>query len=350
MPAHHRPARLPRPPALLRRIAAVGSSLALLALAACSGSDGGGGPSGLPPSTPGTLVSDPAAAELSTSDIAHFWAAVDEYKRTKSASAFQSRYLSQASPGLVDFVTARSITAASLADMVDHYPAYLAASRVASTSLASGAIDGQVRSGYAAMKALYPATVFPTVTFAFGRFSTAGTIRNNRILLGAEFYYPDNQSPPVDELQLFQKTNVKPLSKVPVIVAHELVHILQSRAGGIFGKSTLLEQALAEGSADFVGELASGDNINAWLRPYALAHEHELWVQFQSQMTGTDVSQWLYNQGTATGERPGDLGYFMGYRIAQAYYLRSADAAKAIRDIIEMQNASAFLSASGYNP
>ena len=335
---------------LTRRVAALGTCLAL---AGCSKDDSATGPGTLPPSTPGTFVADAAAAELSVSDIARFWAAVDEYKRSKSANAFQALYLGHASPGLVDFVKARSITAASLADMVDRAPTYFAASRVASTALAGGAVDAQVRSAYSAMKSIYPETLFPTVTFAFGRFSTAGTIRNNRILLGVEFYYPDNAAAPLDELQSFQKTNVKPLGKLPIIVAHELVHILQSRASGIFGKSTLLEQALAEGIADFVGERASGDNINAWLRPYGLAHEHELWVQFQSQMQGTDVTQWLYNQGSASsnaGDRPGDLGYFMGYRIAQAYYDRATDKARAIKELIEVQNASALLAASGYNP
>ena len=53
----------------------------------------------------------------------------------------------------VDFATARSITSASLADMVDHYPSYLAASRVATTSLAGGAVDAPVRAAYSAILA-----------------------------------------------------------------------------------------------------------------------------------------------------------------------------------------------------
>jgi hypothetical protein len=32
--------------------------------------------------------------------------------------------------------------------------------------------------------------------------------------------------------------------------------------------------------------------------------------------------------------RPSDLGYFIGYRIAQAYYNRVADKLRAVRDII----------------
>lgn len=302
-----------------------------------------------PSSTPGVLVSDASAAELSVADVSHFWEAYDEFQRTQSADAFAQRYLNRATPGLVDFARVRSIDANGLAQMVRAYPRYFAAGRAASVALAGGALDASIRTGFGTIKALYPAAVFPTITFAIGRFSTAGTIANNRILIGSEFNLAD-AGVPTDELNAFARTNVKPLNSLPVIVAHEHVHILQSRSGGIFGRSTLLEQALMEGVADFIGELASGGNINSWQRPYMLAHEHELWVQFQSQMSGSDVSAWLYNQTGTTTERPGDLGYVMGYQIAKAYYDKAANKSQAIKDIIEIRNATTFLAASGYNP
>ena len=47
---------------------------------------------------------------------------------------------------------------------------------------------------------------------------------------------------------------------------------------------------------------------------------------------------------------PGDLGYFIGYRIAEAYYAKQADKVAALRDIIEIRNADDFLTRSGYSP
>jgi hypothetical protein len=38
--------------------------------------------------------------------------------------------------------------------------------------------------------------------------------------------------------------------------------------------------------------------------------------------------------GRPADGRPSDLGHFIGYRIAQAYYDKATDKAKAIRDII----------------
>jgi hypothetical protein len=47
-------------------------------------------------------------------------------------------------------------------------------------------------------------------------------------------------------------------------------------------------------------------------------------------------------------ERPKDLGYYMGYRIAQAYYDSASDKREAIRDILAIRDAHEFLKKSGY--
>ena len=313
---------------------------ALAAVTACSDSTG-----------PDAAAELPAQAEFVVSDIGHFWEAYDAGGRAGSTGSFQTHYLDRASPGLRDFIQARSVTALSLAQMVTAYPRYFAAIRENTLRLTPGSpVLTQIRENYATIEALYPAAAYPPVTFLIGRFSTGGTIRQSGMLIGVEFYASDDTTP-TSELGTFQRINVKPLDSIPAIVAHEHVHVMQARAGGTFGRpgSTLLEQSLMEGSADFVGELASGAHVNGHVYEYGLAHEGELWAEFQLAMNGTNVSQWLYNQGNATGARPGDLGYFVGYRISQAFYLAQADKTAALRQIIEMRNAAAFLAASGYD-
>jgi uncharacterized protein YjaZ len=56
--------------------------------------------------------------------------------------------------------------------------------------------------------------------------------------------------------------------------------------------------------------------------------------------------------------RPSDLGYFFGYRIAQAYYERAMEEAgsdpaasrDAVREIMTMVDFPDFLERSGYDP
>ena len=292
----------------------------------------------------------PADALFVTSDIGHFWEAYDAGGKDGSTLPFQSRYLDRASPGLHSFIRARNVTASSLAQMVHAYPHYFAAIRSNSLSLKEGsAILATIRGNYERIEALYPPAIYPPVTFLIGRFSTGGTTAQTGMLIGTEFYASDAATP-LDELAAFQRSNVQPLDSIPLIVAHEHTHVLQQAAGGLFSKAnkTLLEQALLEGSADFVGELVSGGHINQAIYAWALTREDSLWRQFQLEMNGTDVSGWLYNQGSATPDHPGDLGYFIGYRIAQAYHNTVTDTTAALRDIIEVRDANAFLSASGY--
>lgn len=43
-----------------------------------------------------------------------------------------------------------------------------------------------------------------------------------------------------------------------------------------------------------------------------------------------------------------DLGYFMGYRIAESHYLTAQDKRRAVQDILAVTDYDAFLKASGY--
>jgi hypothetical protein len=312
-------------------------------LLACNGS-----PSGTQHDDANT---DPLQAQLLTADIQRFWNAYDDGGRDGSVAAFQAHYIDSASTGLRDFISLRSVTAIRLADMVRAYPRYFAAIRANMLRLGSPEVRTALLGGFQRMKSMYPNAVFPPVTFLVGRFSTGGTTSANGMLIGGEFVSRDANTP-VDELPPFQRNNSHGIDSVTFIVAHEHVHIQQARAGGIFnhGTKTLLDQSLMEGSADFIGTLVSGGNINARVYVYGVAHEAALWTEFKAAMNGTNVTSWLYNQGDATGERPGDLGYFFGYRIAEAYYNKATDKTVAIRDIIEMSNGSQFLQRSGYAP
>ncbi|MEZ4587481.1 MAG: DUF2268 domain-containing putative Zn-dependent protease [Gemmatimonadales bacterium] len=296
-------------------------------------------------STGPDTANDPEQARVVAGDVARFWAAVDA---GATPTDFQRLYLDQASPALERFAGQRGVTAISLSNMLQAFPRYLSAARPALSALETE-VEG-VRRHYRAMAALYPEAVFPTVTLVVGRFSTAGTIGPDGIVIGAEFFGA-GPGVPTDELAEFQAANAREPGEMLVVVAHEHVHVLQAERGGLLGNArTLLEQALLEGSADFVAELVTGENLNAGLFEYGLTHEAALWAEFQSAMSGTDVSGWLYNQGAVRpDDRPGDLGYFVGYRIVEAYYRRAADRRRALREIIEVDDATALLTASGYD-
>jgi uncharacterized protein YjaZ len=65
-------------------------------------------------------------------------------------------------------------------------------------------------------------------------------------------------------------------------------------------------------------------------------------------MLERDFSRWLYNQARATAEWPADLGYYVGYKIAEAYYARASDPRQAIREMLRIEEPQKFLARSGY--
>jgi hypothetical protein len=46
--------------------------------------------------------------------------------------------------------------------------------------------------------------------------------------------------------------------------------------------------------------------------------------------------------------RPADLGYYVGYKICEAYYQAARDKKQAVKDILEMKDFNEFLKDSGY--
>ena len=139
--------------------------------------------------------------------------------------------------------------------------------------------------------------------------------------------------------------DVNDASRAHWIVAHELIHFNQQ-----FGDSNLRDATLAEGSADFLGELCSGGMINTEQQQYGSAHEAELWAQWRHDVdNGNKIADWIGSWGQKV-PRLGDLGYFVGYRITEAYFLRASDRRRAIRDILERKDSVRFIEESGYSP
>ncbi len=64
-------------------------------------------------------------------------------------------------------------------------------------------------------------------------------------------------------------------------------------------------------------------------------------------MSGFDFMDWLYGLSGKDG-RPNDLGYWMGYEIAKAYFNKKKDKKRAVESIIKIEDYPAFLEESGY--
>lgn len=280
---------------------------------------------------------DPNRAKLITVDIDNFWRA---YALASAASTpqekeqiYQREYLDKGSPGLKNFIESRIRSAKNLTDAIEKHPQYYASLKTVAPQVAQ--MEPAIRASLRKLKDLYPDAVFPDVYFLIGVMNSGGTTGDSGLLIGTEMHGKTAQTD-MSEMDSWHQAVLGPVDDLPGIVAHELIHYQQVERG-----TTLLGHSIREGSADFIGEMISGQTINKHLRAYGMAHEAELWKEFSQEMNGKDLSHWMY-QGDQSKDRPADSGYFMGSQIAEAYYRRAADKKQAIRDILLVKDYSAF--------
>lgn len=284
--------------------------------------------------------SDPEGARFIRSDVELFWRVYAKLPAaTDPVGLLNREYLDAGTAGLQDFVPNRILSGANLDATIRQHPRYFAAIRANTLRVADA--ETAARQSFRRFKALYDDAVFPDVYFVMGTLDSGGTSTSNGLLIGADMFGL-GPGVPMDELNAWQREVIHPPDVLPSLIAHELIHFQQTHEG-----SSLLARAFHEGSADFLASLISGGTFNQAAYAYGYAHEAELWKRFQAERQGTETSAWLYGSSRCDGH-PADLGYFMGFRIAQAYYTRTTDKKRAIRDILTSGDFERILKDSHY--
>lgn len=304
------------------RFTALPTVLLALAAASCApnaapgGQDGAGGP------------------VIDTSDVDLFYRLYDAAGGRPTARQLESDYLGAGSEGLQTLARLRNVTGERIAAAIEKEPSTYERARDC-VAVLPGART-RLAAALARLARLYPDAKFPPVTITVGRGRPVGVGSPEtgvqigiEALCRADFLNPD----PEDRLVL--------------VIVHEYVHTLQPPAMSDGENLTVLEAALMEGGAEFVTERVGGAVSYSYLAGLVAGRESEIERAFAADLDSRDLSPWLYN---TTPDKPGDLGYWTGYRIARAYFERAADKDQALRDIIGVTDARAFLAISGWTP
>ncbi len=272
-----------------------------------------------------------------TADINHFWMAFDKLVTCKnyydSITTIQNYYFDLATNGFLQFIKVRDLYAPEyLKKLKTEYAAYAEVRE--NTYMAMEALP-LIETVFDSLKIIYPNFKPFQVCFAIGAMRTGGTTTSEFILIGTELTTTGDKS--------------KIPQRIKAIIAHEAIHTQQKyvlKPGAV--ECVQLDECLDEGVANFIGELITGATNYNETDTYGYAHEAELWNEFKSTLCNTDTHNWLYNGATATN-RPADLGYFIGYRIAKTYYENATNKKQAIIDLIEIDDPLMILALSGYN-
>lgn len=275
-----------------------------------------------------------AGPVIDTRDVTRFFEIYDAADGRPTAEQLQHDYLDRGTQGLKLFAEARNITGERIADALDRFPGIYEDARECLNVLPR--VRERVLVALHALKEWYPESRFPPVTIAVGRGRPVAIGSPERgIQVGLEaLCATDFLNPDIEDRFVF-------------VIAHEYVHVQQKLSLADLEEPTVLEISLLEGAAEFMAELIAGEVAYAALTQHAKGREREIEEAFLEDIDSSYLSDWLFN---TTADEPGDLGYWVGYRIVRAYFEQADDKHEAVREILEMSDAKAFLESSGWKP
>lgn len=289
-----------------------------------------------------------------TSDIDNFWIAYEKIQTT-SDSVLQLDYLNtfffeKGSEGLPLIMQARRYTPKEYLQSINQYPLFW--SSIRKNTLKAKGYAEEISIGVQKLKAIYPDLKPTNIYFTIGALRTPGTALNGQLLIGSELAMADANTNTSEFVTKF--THLKPyfsnnpINDIVFLNIHEYIHTQQNAEGGY----DLLSQCLFEGIAEFVPVIALQKHSPTPSIAFGKNNEKRVRKAFEKEMFSPWIYNWVWNDFD-NEFKIRDLGYFVGYAIAEKYYNNSTDKLLAIREMIELdfnqqEKVEAFIDKSGY--
>jgi len=280
-------------------------------------------------------TSNPDSIKIITTDVDNFWNTYDKLSQaqtlTDTIQIIQKYYLDKASDGLQEYIKASNSTATDFSNAIKNHKNYLLSIRPTTTSIRN--YKSKIVDAARKLKYMCSSASFPQIYFVIGKFEVGGTQFPNLLYIGAELMCASSASP-LQEIREDLRPIVSNINNIATVSIHEVIHYQQKYQDA----KNILDGALIEGGADFITKQITGKMTAQSCFEYGYKHEKELWTDFKNQDTSQNFEKWFVNIPDTLNHRPGMLGYFIGYRICEEYYLHSKEKTLALRDIIELKN------------
>ena len=291
-----------------------------------------------------------------TTDIDNFWVAYDKIVMTKD-SAEQLNYINElfiekGTPGLKGIMKARGYAPQEYVDAINKYPLFWKSIR--ENTLKAKSFAKEIDSGVGNLQKLYPDLKPANIYFTIGVFRTGGTTIENNVLIGSEISLADNNTDvtelpeSLNNLKSFMASS--PINGIVFTNVHEFVHTQQKTTVC----DNLLGQSVMEGVAEFLAVQALKAPSTTPAIEFGRNNERRVKEVFAKEMFNPFYGPWLYSNAKNIFNTR-DLGYYVGYAIAERYYGKAKDKKHAVKEMIELDyNNPALLgryvNESGYFP
>lgn len=296
------------------------------------------------------------AQNIVTTDIDNFWKAYDQITatgdNTRQLEYLNKLFIEKGTPGLKGIMKARRYSPQEYVDAINKYPLFW--NSIRANTLRAKDLSEKIKTGVGKLRELYPGLKPANVYFTIGVFRTGGTTIENNVLIGSEMALADKNTDvsefpeSLNYVKAYFKTN--PIDAIVFGNVHEFIHTQQKTTVC----NTLLGQSVMEGVAEFLAVKSLTTPSNAPAITYGKNNEPRVKNAFVLQMFDSDYGFWLYSD--AKNEfNTRDLGYYVGYAIAEKFYDKAKDKKRAVVEMIELDYNNLallgkYVDKSGYFP
>ena len=317
-----------------------------------------------------TDIGAPENVKIITTDYDVFWQTYDETKNADGSvhkEKFDELYQSRVTGDLDGFSKRRYGDAKAVynsAHLAPFYNSYRDAYPVQTFYNRD-----EIIAGFTKLREYMPHVKLPNVHIFMGLMNNGGTITDNNLIIAHEIYVPQsadwNAHPQAKDPKKLARTKNYFAARMgdnpnsTDLIIHEMMHYAQGDMSGLelffrkmsmayeftIGGRKLLSSAMIEGTADFLQYVITGRRASTFVMQEKWVQDNNkeqfLFEQFSQNLDSADLSLWLYNQAPADG-RPADMGYWMGHKIAEAYWNRVVDKKQAFNDLVNALSYSEF--------
>ena len=273
--------------------------------------------------------------EFIATDLDHFWEAYEQINQTSDTilqkKYLEELYLDKASPGLEGLITVRNYTKQEFLTGITTYPEFWAS--IQPNMLQVESYYPEIQKDIAKLKKAYPELKPVPIYFTVGAFRSNGTTQGDKVLIGTELALGDAATV-THELPEWRQpfyAEYKPLEGLALLCTHEYIHTQQDEI-----VENLLSMSLYEGVAEFISCHVTGKPSSSPAIEFGKANEERVVKKFINDLYLMEYTyNWLWGENRNELEVR-DLGYYIGYEIAERYYNKAEDKAQAIKELIEL--------------
>ena len=284
-----------------------------------------------------------------TSDIDLFWQAYDYISPQFTKDNFQNIYINNGSIGLKDYAMQKQL-ANGLEKIFSSplYHNYYSAIRINTQDLTP--VINKSKIAFEQFQKINPAIEIFDVYFLIGAMGAVGRVSENGLLIAVEMFSTTNEFN-IGSLSEWHQDVIKTKDYLPLIIVHELVHKQQRIIPKNSEYKTLLEQSILEGMADYIAchLLPVDPFFNQHLHTFGDTIEEKLWDEFKIEKDKNyEDTEWLYTGNNMTNDYPADMGYYIGFKIIEAYSNKFENKTEAINNMLKNSNYYDILAQSNY--